>query len=39
MSATTDAMEHLASEIGVRVGGTDAVHDAARYLQETFPEL
>lgn len=34
-----DVMEHLASEIGVRVGGTDAAHDAAKYLQETFTEL
>ena len=32
-------MEHLASEIGVRVGGTNAAHEAANYLQDTFSEL
>ncbi|MFC7325903.1 M28 family metallopeptidase [Halorubrum rutilum] len=39
MSTTMNVMEHLASEIGVRVGGTNAAHEAANYLQDTFSEL
>jgi len=34
-----NVMEHLAADIGVRVGGTDAAHDAAQYLHDTFSEL
>lgn len=32
-------MDHLASEIGVRVGGTEAAHEAAKYISEQFDDL
>lgn len=39
MDTIMNVMKHLASDIGVRVGGTDAAHTAAEYLHDTFSDL